>query len=265
MLRALLLTLTLSAVGQADVPSVGEPAHLDSVVLPGSELRVRGLELDAPIVLRITDVQPHGDAMRYDFEYYGLEAGRFDLRDSLERINGESSDDLPSIPVQIRSVLPAGQIEPGRPGGPDAPSLGGYETALWIGGALWLAGLFVILAYRRDAAADAVDDARPPTLADRVQPLVEAAVAGNLARAQRAELELLVIAFWRERLQLGDKSTADALHALKQHAEAGPLLRGLEDWLHRPTPAEHVDLRPLLAPFESVSADRFDTQAARAH
>jgi len=42
---------------------------------------------------------------------------------------------------------------------------------------------------------------------------------------------------------------------LREHPDAGPLLRGLEDWLHRPEPRESVDVGALLAPYRDLPAD----------
>src|SRR5262249_33082280 len=53
---------------------VGMRGHITNVVIPGPELEVRPLDSQAPFVLRIVSVKPHGNAFRYDFEYYALEA-----------------------------------------------------------------------------------------------------------------------------------------------------------------------------------------------
>ena len=43
---------------------------------------------------------------------------------------------------------------------------------------------------------------------------------------------------------------------LREHDEAGPLLRRLEDWLHRPAgTAEPVDVAALLEPYQAIPAD----------
>jgi hypothetical protein len=43
---------------------------------------------------------------------------------------------------------------------------------------------------------------------------------------------------------------------MKNHEEAGPLLRRLEDWLHRPGgAAEPVDVAALLKPYQTIVAD----------
>lgn len=74
---------------------VGIAARLTNRVLPGSELEVAPNEdRSLPIVLRITAVYPHGDSFRYDFEYYGLEPGSYDLTDYLQRQDGTEAGEL---------------------------------------------------------------------------------------------------------------------------------------------------------------------------
>jgi hypothetical protein len=42
---------------------------------------------------------------------------------------------------------------------------------------------------------------------------------------------------------------------LRQHAEAGALLRALEDWLHRRPGTVKVDVESALAPYRNLPAD----------
>src|SRR6516162_1558386 len=104
---------------QADSPpprstsTVGMPAKIEQLVLPGPELEAKPLEdRRAPVVVRITGVYPHGTAFRYDLVYYALEPGDYDLRNFLRRKDGAALGDLPAIPVRVDPVLPPGQIEP---------------------------------------------------------------------------------------------------------------------------------------------------------
>src|SRR5207248_6148738 len=128
---------------------------IEQVVLPGSELEVKPLDdRKTSIVLRIQDVAPHGTAFRYDFVYYGLEPGTFDLKSYLRRKDGSSAADLPPLPVTIRSVLPPGQVEPNKLELQGSPWLGGYRLALMLGGSAWVVGLAAVgFARRRKAAA----------------------------------------------------------------------------------------------------------------
>ena len=104
-----------------------------------------------------------------------------------------------------------------------------------------------------------MDAIKPVTLADRLRPLVDKALAGTLNQGQHAELERLLIGYWRKRLKLEQCAPAEFMPLLRNHEEAGPLLRRLEDWLHRPAgTAEPVDLSALLEPYQAVAADSLE-------
>src|SRR5262249_48303797 len=68
--------LLLAAVARAEdkrTTTVGMPARIDQLVLPGPELEAKPVEGKAPIVLRVVATYPHGTAFRYDLVYYGLD------------------------------------------------------------------------------------------------------------------------------------------------------------------------------------------------
>jgi hypothetical protein len=235
---------------------VGMATRIDQIVLPGSELEVKPLgDRKSPIILRISEVFPHGTSFRYDLVYYGLEAGTFDLKDFLQRKDGSSVADLPSIPVEIKGTLPAGQILPHPLQIAPGPLLGGYRTALWVVGIAWLVGLFGLLFLRRRRNHGAEVAMEPRTLADRLRPLIEKAMEGILTQGQRAELERMLLALWRRKLQLADMKPAEAFSVLRQHPEASPLLRQLEIWLHKPGPPGKVDITELLRPYRMLPAE----------
>ena len=78
---------------------------------------------------------------------------------------------------------------------------------------------------------------------------MEAAAGGNLSVDGKAQLERLLMGFWREKLNLPDVRMAEALAELKAHAQAGELLRALERWLHQRTGATAAEVQALLAPY----------------
>jgi hypothetical protein len=186
------------------------PARIDQLVLPGSELEVKPLEdRRAPFVLRIKEAYPHGSAFRYDMVYYALEPGEYDLRNYLKRKDGTALGELAPVLVKVDPILPPGQIEPSALALERSPWLGGYRLLLAIGGSLWCAGLAAILLLgRRKPVAVEGETVGPVTLAARLKPLIEAAVAGTLSEGQHAELERLLIGYWRKRLALEQASPA---------------------------------------------------------
>jgi hypothetical protein len=71
--------------------------------------------------------------------------------------------------------------------------------------------------------------------------------------ADQARLENLLLGYWRQRLDLEALDPSAAMASLREHPEAGALLRALEDWLHRPPGTARVDLDAVLAPYAQVS------------
>ena len=176
MFAALLLSLAVQAApAQPQDPAsveeqvhesipVGVPRWSREVVLDGSLLEVRPPDLETPLIVRIDSVSPHGTALRYDFEYYGLEPGSFDLVNFLRRKDGSELIDLEPVPILIESGLPPGQVLPHVLRSGETPSLGGYSTLCWIIGSLWVLGTLVwFLASRRSAAFESArGDDTPP-------------------------------------------------------------------------------------------------------
>jgi hypothetical protein len=244
--------------------TVGMPTKIGQLVLPGTELEVKPIEdRRQPVIVRIVDCYPHGSAFRYDVVYYTLEPGRYNLKDYLRRKDGSPAADLPPIPVLVEAVLPPGQVEPHALALGESPWLGGYRLLVVAAVLAWCAGLAVILfAGRRRRAALVGQADRPATLADRLRPLVDAALAGTLSAERHAELERLLIGYWRSRLGLEQLAPARMMAVLRDHDEAGPLVRQLEDWLHRPpSTAGPVDVAALLKPYQGIAAGDLENRA----
>jgi hypothetical protein len=241
--------------------TVGMTGRMEGVVLPGPELEARPLtDRKAKLVLRVVQVYPHGTAFRYDLEYFGLEPGTHDLRDYLRRKDNSPLGELPPLLVKVNPVLPPGQVEPNKLEIDHSVRLGGYRylavavVALWVIGLVLLVGSFFFPRRKRPAAAAE----KPVSLAERLRPLVEGAVAGTLSRAELANLERALLAYWRKRLNLEHAEPGEAVEKLRAHPEAGPLLAQLEAWLHRPGLPEPVDVPALLAPYRDLPPEAID-------
>jgi hypothetical protein len=261
-----LASASVAAADDRRESTVGMPVRIDQLVLAGSELEVKPLDdRKSHVVLRIVETYPHGTDFRYDLVYYALDPGKFDLRDYLRRKDGSSTSQLPPLLVTIRPLLPPGQIEPHQLEINTAPWLGGYRLLLVIVGVLWFGGLLAILLVRRGGKGNALQDtAKPMTLAERLRPLVEQAMAGKLTQAQCAELERSLLAYWRRRLRLEKMSPAEAIGVMRKDASAGQLLAQLEMWLHRPGTGGNVDVAVLLQPYQHLPAEALDTDERQA-
>lgn len=261
---ALAAALAAQDGGAERTARVGLPMAIEGVVIDGPRLEPKPAPPAAAFVLRITAIRPHGSASRYDFSCYALEPGSYDLADHLVRADGSPTGELPRIPLRVAASLPPGQVLPNALPPEPLPRVGGYRALQIAAGAAWILGLAAIFAWRRrrSGAAERGAPARPATLAERLGPLVERARLGQLSQRELAELELGLVAWWRRRLDLGGAPAREAIAALKAHAEAGPLLRKLEEWLHHPAPNAAVDVAALLAPYRDLPADALETAGA---
>lgn len=247
---------------ESDPPSLGVTRMIEQIVLPGTELTHRPVDpTQTPLVVRVVETYPHGDAFRYDISYFGLTPGNYDLREFLIRIDGSSTEDLPPIPVTIRSILDEGQIEPNELEIGQLSRYGGYWQLVIIGAVVWALVLLALVwagLKKQQPVAEQVDV--QPTLADLLRPAVEKAVAGTLPPEKHAELERLLLAFWQKRLRLENLEPAEALQQIRNDEQAGPLVRQLERWLHSPPGTNQTpDIAELLKPYRSFDADELET------
>lgn len=259
-------TLVFLLDGQVLPPpetTVGMSGRLQEIVIPGHELEAVPPDGRSPIVLRVVATYPHGTDFRYDLEYYALQAGHFDLAKYLRHKDGTPTTDLPAIPVTVTALLPDTSLKPNPLEPTRLPELGGYRNTAIALGIVWAVGLVAIVFVGRRRKQAAVERARPRTLAEELRPLVLDALAGKLSRPDRARLELRLVEYWRRKLGLFDHSPQELLSVLRDHPEAGALLRSLEDWLHRPDPPREVDLGRLLAPYEKVDMAELESPAGR--
>jgi len=232
---------------------VGLPLTITEIYIPGGEVKAKPRrDREPPLVVRILEVKPAKDGSRYDFEVQGLEPGRHNLADYLEPVDASKAAPIPEIPLEITTALPPGLAYPNKVERGELPKLGGYRTTMIVLGSAWLAGLGAILIWRKKKpAADDALSAPPPTLAERLRPLVDGASQGNLSPDDRAKLERLVIGHWRERLpDIAALTPSEAMRKLRTDPQASPLILALERWLHAPSSdTSHSDIEKLLAPY----------------
>ena len=239
--------------------TVGMPGKLLDLILPGPELEVKPIERDSIVVVRILQTIKHGSGHRYDLEYFCLEPGEYNLADYL-RPKAESTAseqvaraEFPEIKVTVKAQLGEGQVLPNALRAKGTPRVGGYTLWLIVGGLIWISGLFVILFGGRKKEQLAKASGNQASLADRLRPLVEQARAGNLTGPQQAELERMLLTYWRGKLSLNDAEASQAISELRNHETAGQLLRQLENWLHMPPERRtDVNVAELLAPYQNV-------------
>jgi hypothetical protein len=217
--------------------------------------------VDSKVVLRIANVSRDQDNQYWlELRYIGMFPGRYDLRDYVRLPNGEGLSEqeralLQPAMVDVKSVLPPdhdGKLT--EVAQPALPWVWPYRKLLVTACLAW----FILpiawwLVQRRNAKPMIEQPAViAPSLADRLKPLVTAAMEGRASVQSQAELERLLLTFWRGRLNLVSTSAEENLLQLKCHPEAGKLLGELEIWLYHPPGNNQVDLQRLLAPYAEV-------------
>jgi hypothetical protein len=259
-LAVILLVLSacaLSAEEQSQT-TVGVPQRIEDVVLPGPRLEVRPLPRQkAEIVVRILQDYRHGTEWRYDLEYFGQQSGTFDLVSFLQPRDGAKPVSLAAVQVVIGSSLPPGQVEPHPLEPASLPQLGGYRRMISLAVVGWVFGLLGIVAWMvrhrlRTLRQDVEHIEAGRSVVERLRPLLEYAREGAISNRQQAELERLILSFWRQRLGLEGVSAIEAMSMLRSHEEAGQLLVKLEHWLHRPDTSERESIDSLLRPYEEM-------------
>lgn len=203
-------------------------------------------EVDAPLSVRLQRVNEHGS--NYEARFIGNREGRFDLREYLEHADGTPPNDLPSMPVQIVSMLPKDQRSDLFDSTVYRPKIvGGYRFAWILGGLLWIAIPCIfwgIRHWKKPPVAPVVPEIKEPTVAEQLRPLIEAASHRLLSTEEKGRLELLLYHFWRERGALTQDNMADSIRKLRTLPEAGELFRVVETWLHSNPEDTSVDRSP---------------------
>lgn len=240
--------------------TVGIPKTIEDLVLPGSELIAKPIEGDPAVVVQIVDAFPHGDSFRYTFRFSGLEPGEHNLADWLVRKDDSQTDQLPEIPIEVLSLLPAGQVTPNQLSEGWLPKMGGYRMVMIAAAILWgLILLALIFGGRRKELIARSSDVEKRSLADLLQERLEAAFNNEVAPQQYAELERMLFSWWRTRLGYDSLTPDAALIKIKENAKAGPLMIQLERWMHRPqNDNQNVDLAKLLEPYRELPVDQWE-------
>jgi hypothetical protein len=214
-------------------------------------LAVRQADERSPLLLSIAGLVREPDALLYELHYIGARAGEHDLRDYLARSDGKELV-LPPLTVRVLETLASdhdGSLD--TLAVPPRPFHLSYRLALQTILVVWLLATVAILVrqwIRRPRPAPLIVTTSP-TLADQLQPLVEAALASRLDAAGQARLEMLLLSHWQSLLELEQLPPDEALRRMRKHTAAGELLRTLEAWLHARPGCRTVDVAALLTPY----------------
>lgn len=216
----------------------------------------------APIWIRLS-VSPK-DPHHYEAKFLGTVEGVYDLCSLMEHADGSEVTEMVPIQVRIVSTLPKDHRSDLFEVAEFKPSFwGGYRLAIMLVSLAWLGIPIVVFIRRALRAVPPVNltvAERPPTFADQLQPLIEAAASRTLSIREKGRLELLLLHYWRERTTPKSTDIAGAIRGLRTHPEAGTLVTTVERWLHQSDSLEdESDRSPeaiveLLKPYRSLAA-----------
>ena len=243
-----------SVFAQTETPAqrVGQTLLLKEIYIPGGEaIPAPRRDRQPPVIVRLTDIKSAKDGFRYDFEIQGLDPGTYDLAKFLVASDESAPPKFPTIPFTITSALPK-EITLPHPILPQpSPALGGYKKTMLVLAGIWIAGLAAILYWRKNKPDIPAEIISPPSVAERIRPLLDQASNGNLDTAGRASLERLILGHWRGKFpEISAASPSEALAKLREIPQAAPLLIALERWLHaRDSKTSPAEIEAMLAPY----------------
>lgn len=226
----------------------------------GRPILGRPAEERSPLFLRVIEPRDGQDgAPVYEIRFMAVRPGLYDLRDWLEYGVNQPASDLPPLPVRVNSLLPeshAGDLE--EMARPSIAARRWLRIVLGLLAVMWILPVAIIIVRRlkRKPAPEPEPQPPAPTLADQLRPLVDRAIAGSITIEEQARLELLLLAYWRDRLGLRGVGQREAIARLRRHETAGTLLRQLERWLHSPQRAEVTEgeITEMLSPYSDAAA-----------
>ena len=258
-LMATMSLVVSSMLGAVDAP-VGQELGIERqaiVVLERGDYVPRPLDDRTPVIVRLGSVEKADGGFEYRLHLIGFEPGEHRLGDYLMHPDGTPAVELGEKSFEVATILPPdhdGTLTPHLPSA--LPWFGGYRIVLLGMAAIWIAGWVVLHRWGRARRDDATVEIEPPApgFDERLRPYLERAAAGKLDVAGQAELERLLIAFWRDKLGLAGDSMTSGLARLREHTQAGETLIALERWLHRPGGVRAEEIDSLLAPYRHLSS-----------
>ncbi|MDA9265010.1 hypothetical protein N9P88_02545 [Planctomycetota bacterium] len=225
----------------------------------GDTLEIAPLSENSAVIVRIANITEDGEVTTYDIRWLALLPGDHDL--SIFFRHGENRP-AKLAPMRVFADSLLGSNHEGsltRIPGTLSPIIDFPAWVLWAIVVFWLLlPLAVIGILRWLKPPPPVLIVEPPlSIADKLRPYVDAALSGDLDTEGKAALERLLLAFWRDDLQLGSFRHAEALQAMRKHEVAGELILTVERWLHsgKETNADTDQVDQLLQPYKSMPID----------
>lgn len=251
LLATLAAAITIVVVDQKREPEVTRsdrdvPLGVEEAVIirySGSRLVARPYRRGASVNLRIANQTQQGNVRVYDVRYVVSLPGEFDLTEYLTSADGRPISDLPSFKVRGLTSLTK-DIETRIQ---EIEEVGVhvwhwyYETLTGLGIAwgFWLMGL--IFTGRPKRPPKITPPPPPPSVAERIARYMMVLRKGELTVNEKAELEILLLEHWRDRLDLRERRMAEACRQIQHSDDLGTPYDKLQAWLHVPNSQSGAD------------------------
>lgn len=248
------------------LPAVGIETSTD-VVLDRPDYRPAKTEPQSPLTLRIESVesQENGE-FKYRLLYTGLEPGVFNLTDFLlNPLGGRLKQPLAivtvhsNIPTRAQFSIVHDQIR-------YQPKFFPYTILMVVAGLVWVgAGVRLFRPQKpvpqpvpppQAEQENTETEPQRETLASLLRPLVEKAADKSITSREKAQIEQILFLYWGKHLELDHLDSAEQMRRIRDHTQAGALLRTVDQWLYQPAsviPVEEINTS--LAKYESIPAD----------
>lgn len=235
-------------------------------------LEIAPIDDDSPVLIRIAGVTQgekdteNAGKLIYDIRWIAMLPGEHDLSALFRHGESHHETGLPSMKIEVSSLL--GEDHEGALNqipGPLSPIIGFPRWVLWLIAVGWLIlplSIMTLIRWLKKPPPPPPAPEPAPTLAELLRPLVQSALSGQLDDEAKARMERLLLAHWRDDLNLGSFRHGEAIQKLRADAEAGFLLVTVEKWLHsgKEEAVSSEQLDELLAPYAKVKTSETDPQ-----
>jgi hypothetical protein len=232
--------------------------HAVTIAYSGPELTVAPYKFGVPVNVRIAEVIENDGIRTYDIRYMLNTGGEFNIIEYLTTKDGSSTEELPSFTVRgIESLSQQmdQRIETIEESGIQIWHYY-YETMTAII-ALWIACLFLLIFWKRDKPKAALEVESAPSFYELMGSFLDQIEKKTIDDKTKAEMEMLVIRWWRDQLGYSDLEMREVMRRLREDKNASTAFTRLQEWIHNPKHSVNLEellesLRPLSVKPEST-------------
>jgi hypothetical protein len=209
--------------------------HAVTITYSGPELIVQPYRFGVPVNLRIARVIENDGLRTYDIRYMLNTAGEFDICKYLAAKDGSQLTDLPAFKVLGLGHLSQNmdqRIQEVETMGIDIWHY--YYECIAAVITLWLIWLLLLIFYGREKPELPEEAVPVETFYDVLSAYLAKLEDKTLDDKGKAQLEMLLINWWREQLGYGDLEMHEVVRRIGRDSSAAPAFHAIQQWLHNP-------------------------------